>query len=144
MAKNVLSWRNGVKGATLGALKLNFLSFDNNFSLKLFYAFIMLGCSGMLRPSDFTVKKTQIVLDLGAREHFVLKSLCSEMFMKRYWKVTTPIINQYWWHFVTKYIQLSWIFKKLWSNILIWSPLIAEGGIHFFHVFPLPQLMAIN
>ena len=43
------------------------LSSNNNFTLKLFDAFIMLGCSGTLRLQILNdiVKKDKIVLDLG-------------------------------------------------------------------------------
>ena len=76
MAKNGFVLRNWVKGAILG---------DNNFSLKFVDAFIMSGCSGMLRSSAFTWywQKTTNYFSFGGKRALCFKKVCIVKFSQK-------------------------------------------------------------
>ena len=66
--------------------------------------------------------------------------------MKRhfFWKVTMSVINQWWWYFLTNTHIIFFAYMEslaknnFWSNVLIWWPLIAQGGKHSkFHRYVL-------
>ena len=148
------------------AVKLHCLSSNNYFSL------ILLWCLYNVRvfwnPASFRSymilwEKIKLVLglDLGPRQHFVLRKFVYWNFHEKvlYLELTTCVINQYWWYFAyTRSLHKQTFGSKIsklvaitcgrgntcqnficWKNYSLWC-----FQMWNLHMFPLPQLMATN